>query len=304
MWRLLHYVSWNITDAYTIEYIDLLHSLSALLPCKFCRKSFRLFYVSAPLSQALLRIPNFALKWIWLLHEFVNKKLEYNSLPFPKLCLKLYSTSEVLTVEDIVFVFACLLTNVDGDANRARELQRFDSALGILLRVSRGAPIVRPLIHRRLQLVGVVLNREICRHPARTKSKVKYGRFLNALQSALARECFSHNFAPHIVNLGEVAKQVVVANLKPKSLPCMQSAPNPILDDDDELSSMDRTVVELVTDTIDRVDAEWKVRKVRPCHEGCVRLMQQAQQSLDGKGFDSNTWPFVQCVLAGTEKIL
>jgi hypothetical protein len=83
LWHYLHTMSFNYPLKPTIEdkkyYKQFMLSLKYVLPCKYCRINFRDNLKAVPLNnKALKDRANFS-KWVYCLHEHINKMLKKKS---------------------------------------------------------------------------------------------------------------------------------------------------------------------------------------------------------------------------------
>jgi len=83
LWHYLHTMSFNYPDCPTpadkTKYRNFIMSMKAILPCKYCRINMRKNLKTIPLNnKALKNRTNFS-KWMFRLHEHVNKMLKKKS---------------------------------------------------------------------------------------------------------------------------------------------------------------------------------------------------------------------------------
>jgi len=82
-WHMLHTISFNYPTEPTlkeqINYRNYILSLQNVLPCKFCRKNLRTNLKQLPLTMADMKNRNTFSRYIYELHELVNKMLHKKS---------------------------------------------------------------------------------------------------------------------------------------------------------------------------------------------------------------------------------
>jgi hypothetical protein len=82
MWVTLHTISFNAPDVCTVEekkvYNNFFKNLSELLPCKYCRTSFKLFLKFLPIEEYSNDRAGITY-WLYTIHNLVNLKLNKNS---------------------------------------------------------------------------------------------------------------------------------------------------------------------------------------------------------------------------------
>lgn len=83
LWHFLHTVSFNYpvqpTRLERKQYKDFMFSLKHILPCKYCRDNLQDYYNKYPLNSNILRNRDSFSKYVYRLHEDVNKKLHKKS---------------------------------------------------------------------------------------------------------------------------------------------------------------------------------------------------------------------------------
>lgn len=79
LWHVLHTISFNYPVKPTQEqkehYYNFYSNIKNILPCKFCRDNLTSNLKSAPLTMASFASRNTLSKWVYDLHEVVNKML-------------------------------------------------------------------------------------------------------------------------------------------------------------------------------------------------------------------------------------
>ena len=83
MWHYLHTMSFNYpvkpTKQQKSQYKSFMKSLKNVLPCKYCRINFRNNLKKLPLLEKDLKNRNSFSRWIFKMHELVNKMLGKSS---------------------------------------------------------------------------------------------------------------------------------------------------------------------------------------------------------------------------------
>lgn len=97
MWYSLHTIAYNYPDKPTTEqrnhYKHFYESLQYMLPCKYCRESWKNFLKELPIDN-YLHSRSAITFWIYLMHNKVNKKLreQGNKIskdpPYEEICKK------------------------------------------------------------------------------------------------------------------------------------------------------------------------------------------------------------------------
>ena len=79
LWHALHTISFNYpvnpSDKQKEEYKLYFKSLGNVLPCKYCRDNYKLNLKKIPLNKKVFKNRGSLSKWVYLLHEMVNKNL-------------------------------------------------------------------------------------------------------------------------------------------------------------------------------------------------------------------------------------
>ena len=73
-WRLLHLISFAGKSKHLRDFFE---TISYILPCKYCRKSFSEYILADPIPTSPHELP----KWLWRVHNDVNAKLRAQRLP-------------------------------------------------------------------------------------------------------------------------------------------------------------------------------------------------------------------------------
>lgn len=76
LWEVLHGLSWLSQSSQSNKHLfDILDNLNILLPCIYCRQSYRVFFQKDEARQ-YLELKNEGPEYVYLLHSRVNDKLE------------------------------------------------------------------------------------------------------------------------------------------------------------------------------------------------------------------------------------
>ncbi len=88
-WTFIHATCYNYPDTPTEEQsqnmLTFLTSLGTIMPCKYCRASFKAFLTHMPLTPHVLSSHSTLNHWVWELHNKVNQKLGKPIVPFDTL---------------------------------------------------------------------------------------------------------------------------------------------------------------------------------------------------------------------------
>jgi len=83
LWHYLHTMSFNYPDHPTMEnkkyHKQFMMSLKYVLPCKYCRMNLRKNFKAVPLNEAALKNRESFSRWMYNLHEHINKMLKKTS---------------------------------------------------------------------------------------------------------------------------------------------------------------------------------------------------------------------------------
>jgi hypothetical protein len=79
LWHVLHTISFNYPVKPTKEdkdnYLNYFNSLKYILPCKYCRDNLKNNLKKLPLKRGVFKSRDTLSRWVYLLHEEVNKML-------------------------------------------------------------------------------------------------------------------------------------------------------------------------------------------------------------------------------------
>lgn len=79
LWHSLHTISFNYpiepTEEDKINYYNYFNNLKYVLPCKYCRINLKKNLKKLPLNKSVFKNRETLSKWLYLLHEEVNKML-------------------------------------------------------------------------------------------------------------------------------------------------------------------------------------------------------------------------------------
>lgn len=83
MWHTLHAISFNYPVKPTPEdkqkYLKFFKSIGGILPCRYCRENFKKNIKAVPLTYATMKNRETFSRWLYNLHEEINKMLGKNS---------------------------------------------------------------------------------------------------------------------------------------------------------------------------------------------------------------------------------
>jgi hypothetical protein len=83
LWHSLHTISFNYPVKPTKEqkkyYFDFFTNLKNILPCKYCRDNYEKNLKVLPLNNKVLKNRESFSRWLYHIHELINKKLEKKS---------------------------------------------------------------------------------------------------------------------------------------------------------------------------------------------------------------------------------
>lgn len=83
MWHILHTISFNYpvepTEKDKINYYNFYKNLKNILPCRYCRENLKKNLKKLPLNKAVFKNRGTLSKWVYDLHEAVNKMLGKSS---------------------------------------------------------------------------------------------------------------------------------------------------------------------------------------------------------------------------------
>lgn len=79
LWHSLHTITFNYpvnpTDLQKKDYYNFFLSLNKILPCKYCRENYKKNIVSVPLNFSVMKNRETLSKWLYKLHEEINRML-------------------------------------------------------------------------------------------------------------------------------------------------------------------------------------------------------------------------------------
>jgi hypothetical protein len=108
LWVALHAITFgypaeNPTKEQQQAYLQFFRSLEHVLPCKYCRLSYRRFIAArgrAPLSQATMKNRDSLARWLYCLHNLVNERLGKSRCPSYERVRSRYETFRAHTCSD------------------------------------------------------------------------------------------------------------------------------------------------------------------------------------------------------------
>jgi hypothetical protein len=79
MWHTLHAISFNYpvkpTKEDKVTYLNFFKSIGGILPCRYCRENFKKNLKAVPLTLATMKNRETFSRWLYKLHEEINKML-------------------------------------------------------------------------------------------------------------------------------------------------------------------------------------------------------------------------------------
>ena len=79
MWHTLHAISFNYpvkpTREDKIKYLNFFKSIGGILPCRYCRENFKKNIKAVPLTYSTMKNRETFSRWLYNLHEEINKML-------------------------------------------------------------------------------------------------------------------------------------------------------------------------------------------------------------------------------------
>jgi hypothetical protein len=79
LWHVLHTMSFNYPVKPTTEqkqyYYEFFINLKNILPCKYCRDNYKSNLEKYPLTKKIMKNRDSLSRWVYELHEIINKKL-------------------------------------------------------------------------------------------------------------------------------------------------------------------------------------------------------------------------------------
>lgn len=83
LWHFLHTLSFNYpvspTKIEMKQYKEFMNSMKNILPCKYCRENLKDYYKRNPLTSKVMKSRDTFSKYVYNLHEDVNKRLKKKS---------------------------------------------------------------------------------------------------------------------------------------------------------------------------------------------------------------------------------
>lgn len=109
-WDFLHSITFNYplnpTDSDKKYYSDFFKSIGNMLPCKYCRESYIIYYKYLPIDH-FLDSREGVTYWFYTIHSLVNQKIYKNNIPFSDV-IKKYENYRA----------SCGTISKDGDLNK------------------------------------------------------------------------------------------------------------------------------------------------------------------------------------------
>lgn len=102
-WKFFESVAYHAPKKEAIEFLQV---FQYLLPCKYCRASYKTILAQLP-------IPTTATQYIYAIHAEVNKKLKKENLPYKFFAERLHAFRASLCPEDVNNFLLTLISNYD-----------------------------------------------------------------------------------------------------------------------------------------------------------------------------------------------
>lgn len=107
LWNFMHYLTLSYPENPTEDEKDTLynffHTLQTVLPCEKCRYNFKSHLEKTPLSEDILSNNANVIRWLFDLHNEVNKSTGKPELPYDEF-IKIYSTKKDEGTNNIPFI--------------------------------------------------------------------------------------------------------------------------------------------------------------------------------------------------------
>ena len=90
-WELLHSMAFNYPlepmDENKKIYSNFFKSIGDILPCKYCRESYNIYYKYIPIDDFLDSREGVSY-WLYRIHQLINEKIFKNNIPFEDVVIK------------------------------------------------------------------------------------------------------------------------------------------------------------------------------------------------------------------------
>ena len=277
LWRILQNVAWQLPSQGHADFVELAHALATILPCKYCRQSYAAFIECFPPSTELLhRQDDMALRWVWFIHDLVNRKLQASPLAYSKLLKRLYTSAENLTANDILLTLAFFGQNYSNntETDMAYQLLIFCRSLGQLFAGHKSKPFCQ-MGEAILNLVGMHV----------VASQTVFMDFVNEIGNNTPTTCGKQHFdAWQLAALAVTS--TCVDSLEAIEFPAQVTVSNLI-----DLCFAKADIQCQINERVAKVEREWRDRKHKPCISNCMVPLQRA---------DGDARGLVSCILKHT----
>jgi len=138
-WNLCHSISFTFNKKNELYYRRFFNNIQHILPCIYCRKSFKKFIKMFPIPDILTKYS--LTLWLYTIHNLVNDKLQkqgYNSKPNPSFTdVEKYYNNFVKNIDCLIgleFLY-CIIFNYDPEIseNRKKGYIKFFNSLQYIL---------------------------------------------------------------------------------------------------------------------------------------------------------------------------
>ena len=101
LWKFMHYLTISYPENPTNEEMNTIYNffqtIQTVLPCEKCRYNFKYHLENTPLNKEILSNNVHLIKWLYNIHNQVNKSTGKPELPYNEF-IKKYSTSEKVSI--------------------------------------------------------------------------------------------------------------------------------------------------------------------------------------------------------------
>ena len=276
MWRLLHNIAWQLQAGSYEDFIDLVQALASILPCKYCRQSYVAFIKCFPLSRELLESQDdMGLRWVWFVHDLVNRKLQNPSLSYTKLLKRLRTTAEELTRNDVLVTLSFFGSNYPNntETEMAYNLFVFCRSLARLLTKNPA---------QTLEVMGSSMVKLLGNAPTAVASQETFMQFIRTIGRTHSCDHVD-DFDPWCKTAPAVASSCTDSTSQAPQLPRKATVASLI-----DFCSGEMNLQQQINERVGEVEEQFK-DSYRPCKKACTAAMDNAD--VDSRGL-------VECILA------
>lgn len=105
LWKFMHYLTLSYPENPTEEEKDTLynffHTIQTVLPCEKCRYNFKAHLERTPLSEDILSNNSKVIRWLFDIHNEVNKSTGKPELPYDEF-IKIYSKKDEINLDNVI----------------------------------------------------------------------------------------------------------------------------------------------------------------------------------------------------------